>query len=319
MAAEANTLVEAGTVGIREDLENDIYRVAPEETPFSNNIGKMKIKGTYHEHQTEDLAAPNADNASLEGDQSTIQAPHTTTRVAMRPQIFTMTGAVSRTNQVNDRAGREDSLDEQKMIKGIELRRDCELRIIGNHGSNAESGATPRRTAGALAWVDEQDNFGAGGASGGYSGGDTAAATNGTERTFIEGRIKTVLATAFSNGARMSQAYMSGTHKQDFSAFSGIAETRVTTSQAKQTKIIGAADVYVSDFGNLTLIPHPYGLTRDVLLIDPSGWAVGTYDGVKTEPLAKIGDSDRFLMTAEKGLVCKNQRKGCAIRDLTAV
>ena len=317
MAAEANTHLEAATVGIREDLEDSIYRVAAEETPFSNNIGKMKIKGTYHEHQTEDLATPDATNAHLEGDQATIQAAHTTTRVAMRPQIFNKTGAVSRTNQVNDRAGREDTLDEQKMINGIEMRRDCEARFIGNYASNAESGSTPRRTAGALAWIEDHDSFGSGGASGGYSSGDTAAATNGTTRAASEALVKAVLATAFSNGARMSQAYMSGTHKQEFSAFSGIAETRVTTSAAKQTKIIGAADVYVSDFGNITLIPHPYGLTRDMLLIDPSGWAVGTYDGVKTEPLAKLGDSDRFVRTAEKGLVCKNQRKGAAIRDLS--
>lgn len=317
MAAEANTHLEAATVGIREDLEDSIYRVAAEETPFSNNIGKMKIKGTYHEHQTEDLATPDATNAQLEGDQATIQAAHNTTRVAMRPQIFNKTGAVSRTNQVNDRAGREDTLDEQKMIKGIEMRRDCEARFIGNYASNAESGSTPRRTAGALAWIEDHDSFGTGGSSGGYSSGDTAAATNGTQRASSEALVKAVLATAFSNGARMSQAYMSGTHKQEFSAFSGIAETRVNTSAAKQTKIIGAADVYVSDFGNITLIPHPYGLTRDMLLIDPSGWCVGTYDGVKTEPLAKIGDSDRFLMTAEKGLICKNQRKGAAIRDLS--
>ena len=318
MAAPTNALLEAATVGVREDLENDIYRVAAEETPFSNNIGKMKIKGTYHEHQTEDLATPDATNAQLEGDDvGNVDAAHTTVRVSMRPQIFRKTGAVSRTNQLTDRAGREDTLDEQKMIKGIELRRDCEKRVIGNFASNAESGSTPRRTAGALAWIADHDSFGSGGASGGYSSGDTAAATDGTARAFSESLVKSVLATAFGNGARMSQAYMSGTHKQEFSAFSGIAETRVTTSAAKQTKIIGAADVYVSDFGNITLIPHAYGLTQDCLLIDPSGWAIGTYDGVKTEPLAKSGDSDKFLMTAEKGLICKNQRKGAAIRDLS--
>lgn len=317
MAAPTNTLLQAGTVGIREDLENSIYRVAPEETPFSNNIGKMSIKGTYHEHQVEDLAAPDDNNAHLEGDDAAIDAPHVTQRVSMRPQIFRKTGSVSRTNQRSDAAGRDNELDKQKTIKGIEMRRDCEKRFIGNFASNAESGSTPRRTAGALAWIEDHDSFGTGGASGGYSSGDTAAATNGTQRALSEALVKAVLATAFSNGARMSQAYMSGTHKQEFSAFSGIAETRVTTTSAKPTMIVGAAEVYVSDFGNITLIPHPYGLTRDLLLIDPSGWAIGTYDGVKTEPLAKTGDSDKFLMTAEKGLVCKNQRKGAAIRDLS--
>lgn len=318
MAAPTNALLQAATVGIREDLENDIYRVAAEETPFSNNIGKKKIKGTYHEYQTETLATPDPTNAHLEGDDvGNLDTAHTTVRVSMRPQIFRKTGGVSRTNQKSDRAGREDTLDEQKMIKGIEMRRDMEARFIGNYASNAESGSTTRKTGGALGWIETHDSLGSGGTSGGWSSGDVAAAGNGTQRSFAESQVKSVLATAFTNGARMSQAYMSGTHKQEFSAFSGIADIRKDAGGDKQATIIGAADVYVSDFGNITLIPHPYGLTRDCLLIDPSGWACGTYDGVQTEPLAKTGDSDKFLMTAEKGLICKNELKGAAIRDLT--
>ena len=97
MAAPTNALLEAATVGVREDLENDIYRVAAEETPFSNNIGKMKIKGTYHEHQTEDLATPDATNAQLEGDDvGNVDAAHTTVRVSMRPQIFCSSSVSSR-------------------------------------------------------------------------------------------------------------------------------------------------------------------------------------------------------------------------------
>ena len=35
-------------IGIREDLEDTIYRVAPEETPFTSNIGTKKASQTYH-------------------------------------------------------------------------------------------------------------------------------------------------------------------------------------------------------------------------------------------------------------------------------
>ena len=42
MAVPTNTLVKSAVVGEREDLENDIYRVAPEETPFTSNIGTTK-------------------------------------------------------------------------------------------------------------------------------------------------------------------------------------------------------------------------------------------------------------------------------------
>ena len=48
MAAPTNTLLRAAVVGEREDLEDEIYRVAAEETPFNSNIGKLKIKNVLH-------------------------------------------------------------------------------------------------------------------------------------------------------------------------------------------------------------------------------------------------------------------------------
>ena len=47
MSAPTNTIVST-QVGVREDLENIIYRVAPEETPFVSNIGNVKVKNRYH-------------------------------------------------------------------------------------------------------------------------------------------------------------------------------------------------------------------------------------------------------------------------------
>ncbi len=48
MAVNAGTLIRSAVVGEREDLEDTIYRVVPEETPFSSNIGKMKVKNILH-------------------------------------------------------------------------------------------------------------------------------------------------------------------------------------------------------------------------------------------------------------------------------
>jgi hypothetical protein len=319
MAAPTNALLRAAVVGEREDLEDTIYRVSPEATPFTSNIGKMKIKNVLHEWQIEALAAPDATNQQLEGDDiGTHTAAHQPSRISVFAGIFRKDGALSRTVQESDRAGRADEMDYQKMIRGIELRRDMEARMIGNYASNAESGATPRRTAGALAWVATNDALGSGGSSGGWaSAGVVNAASNGTQRTFTETLLKGVLVTGFTNGAKYSQAYMSGTHKQLASAFTGIADIRATVSGSSQATIYGAADTYVSDFGQISFIPHEYGLTRDVLLIDPSGWAVGTYSGVQTVTLAKNGDSDRWMTVCEKALICKNEKKGAVIRDLT--
>ncbi len=318
MTAPTNTTTTINSKGNREDLEAVIYRVAAEETPFTQNIGAAKATAIKHEWQVEALATPDPTNAALEGDDvASLDAPNLTTRVGNVCQIFTKKGGVSRTQEVVDKAGRDSELDRQKVLKGIEMRRDMEARFIGNYASNDEAGATPRRSAGALAWLTSNVSRGAAGASGGFSGGQVAAATNGTQRTFTEALVKSVLSSAYSNGGRPTQAYMGPAHKQAFSAFTGIAQIRKEVTGAKPAVIIGAADVYVSDFGNVTLIPHAYGLTRDCLFVDPTKMAVGTLDGVRSKPLAASGDSEKFLLTSEKTLVCRNEKAHAVVADLT--
>jgi hypothetical protein len=318
MTAPTNTITGATpNVGVREDLEDTIFRVAPEQTPFVSNIGTKKATSTYHEWQTETLASPSATNAQLEGDDYTLSAGNLTTRVGNYMQILAKTGGVSRTQEVVDKAGRASELARQKVLKTIELRTDLEVRAIGNYPSVAESGATTRKTAGILAFITSNDNRGSGGSDGGFSSGIVAAATNGTQRTFTEALVKATLATAFGNGAKPTQAYMGPTHKQQFSAFTGIADIRTNVSGNSMATIYGAADVYVSDFGSLTLIPHPYGLTRDCVLVDPKLASIATLDGLKSKALASSGDNEKFLLTMEKGLVVENQKGHACIADLS--
>ena len=318
MTAPTNLVTGATpNVGVREDLSNIIHRVAPEKTPFISNIGKSKAKATYHEWQTETLATPSATNAQLEGDDvGTLGAANLTTRVGNICQIATKTGGVSRTQEVVDKAGRDSELARQKALKGIELRRDLEARFTGNYASVAESGATTRKSAGLLAFLTSNVSRGSGGSSGGFSNGIVAAATPGTQRTWTEALLKSVMATAFGNGASPSQIYMGPTHKQQFSAFTGIADIRKDAGAGLAT-IVAGAEIYVSDFGDLTAIPHPYGYTRDAALVDPEMAAVAMLDGYKTTPLAKTGDSERFLMTVEACLEVKNEKAHGVVADLT--
>ena len=318
MTAPTNTVTSATpNVGVREDLENVIYRVAPEETPFISNIGTSKATNIYHEWQTETLATAVATNAQLEGDDYTLGAPNLTTRIGNYMQIVAKAGGVSRTQEVVDKAGRSSELARQKTLKTIEMKRDLEMRVIGNYASVAESGATTRKTAGILAFITSNDSRGSGGSDGGFSSGIVAAATDGTQRTFTEALVKGALATTFSNGGKPTQGYMSPTHKQQFSGFTGIADIRGTVSGTSMATIYGAADVYVSDFGAITLIPHPYGLTRDLLLLDPKMAKIATLDGLKSKQLADTGDSEKFLLTMEKGLVCPNEKAHSVVADLT--
>src|SRR5215472_5548699 len=154
MSAPTNTTTTLVSVGNREDLEDVIYRVAPEDTPFTSNIGKVTAKAVYHEWQTETLATPNANNAQLEGDDiATLDAPNLTARVGNYCQIVRKSGGVSGTEEIVKKAGRTSEMNRQKTLKGIEAKRDLQMRAIGNFASNAESGGTPRHLAGALAWL----------------------------------------------------------------------------------------------------------------------------------------------------------------------
>lgn len=319
--AAPNVATTINQVGNREDLTDVIHRVAPEKTPLISLIGRGKAKARYHEWQTEDLAAPNGDNAQFEGDDvGSLDNPNVSARVANYCQIFRKTGGVSRTQEHVDKAGRKSEMTRQKVLKGIELRRDKEVRYCGNYASQAETtgvGAVPRKSAGLLAWLETNTDRGAGGADGGFSAGIVAAATNGTLRTFTEDQVKAVQALRFaaSGATDGAVALMGGELKQEFSGFTGIADIRKDVGRGQAT-IVAGAEVYVSDFGELRLVPHPYAFTRDCAIIDPSMLEDALLDGYKTTPLAKTGDNDRFMMIAESTLGCKNEKAHGVVADV---
>lgn len=318
MAAPTNTNTTLVNIGNREDLENKIYRVAPEETPFISQIDRTEATAITHEYQLETLATPSATNQLLEGDDvSTLDAPNLTTRLGSLCQINGKKYGVSGTQMAVKSAGNSGSLTRQRVLKGLEARRDAELRAIGNYATVVESGATTRKMGGALAAITSNTSLGAGGSNGGISGSTWTAATNGTTRVLTETLVKAVLSSAFSGGAKPSIAYMGPTQKQEWSAFTGIASIRAEAAGKKMATIYGAADSYVSDFGVLTLVPHAYALTRDVLGINPDFWALAVLRGWKTVPLSKTGDSDREEILAEHCLVARNEKASFAIRDLS--
>jgi hypothetical protein len=324
MTVPTNVIGSAGSavvnVGIREDLEDSIYRVAPEETPFITNIGTKKAAQVYHEWQTETLAAASATaSINLEGgDVGTLDAANLTTRVGNICQINWKTGGVSGTQEVVNKAGRDSELARQKVLKTIEIKRDFEIRAIGNFSAVQESGATTRKMGSIQAFLTSNDNRGATGSDGGFSAspGPTLA-QDGTQRTWTEALLKATMATTFGNGGKPTQVYMGGTHKQQASAFTGIADIRSEVKGNSMATINAAADVYVSDFGALTLIPHAYGLSRAAVLIDPKMAAVATLRGLQSTMLAKTGDNERFLILMEKTLVCSNQAAHAVVADLT--
>lgn len=319
MALPTNTHTTYANIGIREDLADVIYRVYPDETPFTNNIGRGKATNTYHEWQTQDLASASDTNAVLEGDDATLDAANITTRVGNRCQISDKTAVVSGTNEAVDKAGRASEMAMQVMLKGKELARDIEKQMLSNKPSVAGAAGTARQSAGMESWIVSNASRGAGGSAGGFSAGVVSAPTDGTQRAFTEALLKTAQLAAFNNGARPTQLYMGGAQKQAFSGFTGIAANRVNQgANPGEATIVGAADVYVGDFGKLTAIPHPYGMrARTVLGIDPSYVRKATLRGMRNWTLAKDGDNEKRQLLEEYTLQVDNEKAHFVVADLS--
>jgi len=317
MGAPTNTATTYSNVGIREDLSDIIYRVAPEETPFTNNIGRSKATNTYHEWQTEDLASASDSNAVVEGDDATLDAANVPARVGNRTQISDKTAVVSGTNEQVNKAGRKSEMARQVMLKGMELARDIEKQMLSNKPSVAGNGTTARQSAGMESWIVTNASRGTGGSGGGFSGGTVAAPTDGTARTFTEALLKDASALAFASGGKPNQLYMDGPMKQTFSTFAGIAANRNNVRGNGQATIVGAADIYVGDFQTLTAIPHPYGMRSSTVLgIDPRRVKKALLRPMRNWELAKTGDTEKRQLLEEYTLECANEKAHFVVADL---
>lgn len=318
MAVPTNTVQTFDRNSIREDLTDILSNISPTDTPFVSNIGSTTATQRTHEWQNDALLDPDAGNAHIEGDDTDAQLAPPTTRLANNTQIFKKAVIVSGTSQAVDNAGYENELSHQMAKRGKEMKRDVEVRACGNTAAAAGAAGTPSEMAGATAFIRSNASRGAGGASGTLAGKLVGtAATDGTQRAFTEAQLKDVIQQAWTAGGMPTMALMSGPLKQVASTFVGIAEQRKSNGTGQAT-IIGAADVYVSDFGDISFVPSRFTTGRDVLVLDPSLWSMADLRPYKAEELAKTGDSTKWQMLCEKTLVCENEAGNGVIADLQA-
>lgn len=316
MAVPSNTIQNVARVGVREDLSNKIAELFPDDTPFQNAIGTSKVSNTYTEWQTDSLAAANADNAAIQGDDLSNEARANTTRVGTHTQIFTKVVGASTTVEWTNKAGRKSELARELMKAGREIKTDMEKRFLGNYASVAATASVAGKTAGALAWLTTNTSGGTGTANGGFSAGIVSAATNGTQRAYTEALLKAQLQSIWDEGGNPKMVITNGTQKQNAAAFTGLADAR-RESGNKRLTIVAGADIYVSDFGEVQFVPDRFASARDALIVDPEYWDVGIGQAMTTVNLAKTGLAERKALHAEVALRCLNEAASGCIRDLT--
>jgi hypothetical protein len=306
-------------VGMREDLTDVIYNISPTDTPFMSTVGKTKATAVYHEWQTDSLAAAAA-NAAVEGADASTATLTATTRVGNRTQISQKTIGVTGTLEAVDKAGRKSEKAYQLAKASSEIKRDMEFTFLSNTiQSNGSAGSTARVLGGLQTWLATNGDFGSGG-SAGASG--TTARTNGTNRTFEESLLKTVVKEVFESGGSPKILMVTPAHKQTVSAFAGIAAQRYMAPSDAPTTIIGAADVYLSDFGSMSVVPNRFMVSGNsanevAFVLDPEYAAVAYLRPFQTQDLAIVGDAERTQLKVEYTLEVRNEAAHGIIADLS--
>ena len=352
-------------VSQREDLANFITMITRDETPFTSSIGKTKATAIYHEWQTDTLEAPGdsrigegtdyiepasggATATPAVGTKFAIDGPNRT-RLGNYTQINGKTIAVSGTRRAVDQAGVADEYAYQLKKRGTELRRDVEFDMV--HSMNVSNAvgtqnANSRAAGGYQAFINSADTVDYVGEFQAPSAATTGAGTdaNGTAipRSSIAGsttapdrdplaltNIDGVMQKIYEEGGKATKIMLSPKLRRDFSDLM-VGDTGVQRNIDASGKLRQSVDVYMSDFGDLMVIPnYIMGLTNNfaftgdnnvahsgagvtnlanfaALIYDPMWFAMSYLRPLAEVDVGQQGDSTKGMMVEESTLEVRN-------------
>lgn len=311
--------------GIREDLSDVIHDLFPADTWALTNLDREDASSTYTEWLAQELAAPGA-NIRIEGDEASYASLTPPSRYASHCQISSKDFLVSDTLEAVNKAGRKSELARGAMVKMRELKRDMETRIEQNGASTAGSASVGRTTAGMESWIGGTASASVAGnvvLAGASVSATTAAITSGapgvsptdgsTTVALTEAALKLGLQGSWEDGGDPRVILCSAKQKGVIDGFTGIATRFVDVDKSAQAQIIGAANVYVSDFGKHQVVMSRYMRDQTVLCLDPDYWAVRYLRKPQKRKLAKTGDAEKFQIITEWALVSRNWKANAKV------
>ena len=317
MATPLNTVTSYSQVGIREDLQNVIYDISPEETPLYTACAKMKASNKYHEWQTDALRA-SQENAHVEGDDTVAQARSATVRLGNYTQIFKDAVSVSGTDIGLDKAGRASEMAYQVMKVAKEQKLDIEKALFANQARVAGSTTVPAKLAGVPAWLTTNTNFQSGNGGADPTGDGTNARTDdGTPTAFAQTtKFDPVMQSIWEEGGKPGTVYLSAFQMNLALGFTGNNNQRAQIDASK-AQVIRDVVIYRTPWGTVDFQMSRECRGRDIFILQNDMWAVGVLRPTKNEGLAKTGDSEKRQVITELTLISKNEKASGGIFDNT--
>ena len=350
-------------VSQREDLADFITMITRDETPFISSIGKAKATAIYHEWQTDELEAPGdsrigegtdyiepvsgggATATPAVGAKFATDGPNRT-RLGNYTQINGKTIAVSGTRRAVDQAGVADEYAYQLKKRGTEMKRDVEHDMIHSHNVSAAVGnqnANARSAGGYQSFINSTDTcvyvggFGAPATVADGTGRIRSAATSGTSQpstgSLALTDIDSVMQKIYEQGGTATSIMVSPKLRRDFSDLM-VSDTGVKRELGTSGQLRQSVDVYMSDFGDLMVVPnYIMGLANSIqltnsagspgnlgattnmadksaLIYDPMYFAIANLRPLQEVDVGQKGDSTVGMMVEELTLEVRNP-KGC--------
>ena len=288
-------------VSQREDLANFITMITRDETPFVSSIGKTKATAIYHEWQTDTLEAP-GDSRIAEG-QDFLQpgAANPTppagtkfqvagpfrSRLGNYTQINGKTVAVSGTRRAVDQAGVADEYAYQLKKRGTELRRDIEFDMIHSYNVSAAIGVQTniaRSAGGVQSYIQSSDTCAYLGEWASPAAGAAVlnAGTTRVRSSLTNTNVPTVGSLAltdvdsvmqkiYEQGGKATKVMLSPKLRRDFSDLM-VSDTGVVRNIDEKGKLRQSVDVYMSDFGDVMVVPnYVMGLAHTAQFLNSAG------------------------------------------------
>lgn len=267
-ATPAGTYLETAAIGVKEDLADIIYRIDPDETPLVSACSRVGASQVLTEWLVQELNAA-ADNAQPEGFTAVMQAVLKPVRMNNVCQIIARTVGVSGTLRVVDMAGGEDEYNRQLVLRGMEVKRDLELATTS---PLVRTITDPRHMSGLPCYTLN----GSRGAGAGVMpvGDGSNAGTAGTLRDLTLAMVDTAMQQCWQAGGKPTLGIMSGNVKAYFATLSQggtgnavVAQNIQNVTSREEVTIMGAVDVYRTNFGALQLAPDRFCPLHQILLV----------------------------------------------------
>ena len=306
-------------VGEREDLADVITRIDPTETPVFSGLKKETGSGVFVEWQVQELAAAASNNAQAEGVDATYDTPTATVRLGNYMQISQKDASVSGTLDAVDKAGRAKEVAYQKVLKGLELRRDIELNLTT---PVARDGSATRKAGSLASWITNADIAGDETAfNAGVGLGTHIPSDDGTDRTMTLAMIDNAMQAAYTDGGQPNMLLVSPTKKAAFSDLNGgsVATNQINYTAPREAAIVGSVSLYLSDFGQLDVAIDRFTPSDRVYLLDTDYASICTLPGrnFDVQSLAKTGDAEKFQIITEWTLKVSAPKAHGAVYNLS--